>query len=93
MREKSLQTRIYRELNALPDCKALVTRGLEAGTPDIMGCHGGRMFLLEVKAGEYRPTAIQRYRMRQWREAGALCAVADEAFCLSHFLRIEEDER
>lgn len=86
MRERHLQSRICDALNERPDCKALVTRGLEAGTPDILGCYRCRMFAVEVKRDGAEPTAIQRHRLRQWEAAGAFCTVADEEFSVREFL-------
>lgn len=86
MRERHLQSRICDALNGHPGCKAIITRGLEAGTPDILGCHHGRMFAVEVKRNGAEPTAIQRHRLKQWEAAGAFCTVADEEFSAREFL-------
>jgi len=86
MRESNLQGHIHRALNEYPGCKALITCGLESGTPDIMGCYRGRMFALEIKTEGGSPTAIQRHRLSQWEAAGAFCAVADEEFSVREFL-------
>jgi hypothetical protein len=86
VREGNLQGRICDALNEHPHCKAVITRGLEAGTPDILGCRRGRMFAVEVKSGGAGPTAIQRHRLRQWEDAGAFCTVADEEFSVREFL-------
>lgn len=62
-------------LNSLLECKAINIHGsvyMERGTPDIIGCYKGRMFLFECKAdkGSLRPDQV--IRLRQWKEAGAL---------------------
>lgn len=49
----------------------------EAGTPDIFACVNGRLFVIEVKKIGEEPTNIQKYRLFEWRESGALTLVAD----------------
>lgn len=66
---------ILKWIAAQRDCKAINIHGsvyMERGTPDIIGCCRGRMFLFECKAtkGKLRPD--QRVRIRQWRESGAI---------------------
>lgn len=85
MRETILTRRILRALNAHPDCKAIKTKGLEVGTPDIVGCYLGQAFLLEVKT--HSPLSkVQSQRLAQWRAVGATCAVAREDFSVREFL-------
>jgi hypothetical protein len=45
--------------------------GVPAGTPDLIACIAGRMYAIEVKRPGKRPTKLQLFRLRQWREAGA----------------------
>jgi len=92
MRETTLQSRIVEALNATPGCKAVVTCGLESGTPDILGCYRGRAFAIEVKADGHRLTPIQHHRLRQWREAGAYAVVAREDFSVREFLEAIGEE-
>jgi Holliday junction resolvase len=67
--------------------KAIVTKGLEAGCPDILGCcHQGQFFCIECKIGSNEPTRIQKHRLKEWSEAGAVCIVAREDFDKSKFL-------
>jgi Holliday junction resolvase len=55
---------------------AIVTTGVsEAGTPDIIGCLGGRFFALEVKDEKGRVSKIQEARLRKIRRAGGVGAV------------------
>jgi len=92
MRESNLQGRIWEALNAHPACKAIITHGLEAGTPDIIGCYQGHLFAIEVKADDNEPRAIQRHRLRQWEAAGAFCTVAGEEFSVREFLEAMAEE-
>lgn len=45
------------------------------GTPDIIGCYDGRMFVIEAKLEYNKPTAIQSAELQKWRDAGALACV------------------
>jgi len=93
MRESSLQERICKALNDRPGCKAIITCGLETGTPDILGCWRGCMFAIEVKVDSGAPTPIQRHRMRQWEKTGAFCCVAYEEFSVCKFLEAIGEEK
>lgn len=96
MRERALQSRILRTLNARPDCKALNIPGgprMESGTPDILGCYRGQAFAIECKVGGAEPTPLQEHRLRQWAGGGAVTVVAGEDFDAEDFLRSLEDER
>jgi len=72
---RSVVQPVLRWLNSLPDCKAINIHGsvyMERGTPDIIGCYKGRIFLFECKAdkGSLRPDQV--IRLKQWTNAGAL---------------------
>lgn len=59
------------------------------GTPDLIGCVGGRCVVIEVKRpGSPGPTAAQLGQLRAWQDAGALagwvCSVSDLREILSH---------
>jgi len=92
MRERTLQSRVADALNGYTGCKAVVTCGLEAGTPDILGCYRGRAFALEIKVGGQPLTPMQRHRLDQWRTAGAYAAVAREDFSVREFLEAIGEE-
>jgi Holliday junction resolvase len=71
---RSVVQPVLRWLNSLPGCKAINIHGsvyMERGTPDIIGCYKGRMFLFECKTdiGQLRPDQI--IRLQQWRRSGA----------------------
>ena len=73
---------ILRYLNSLPNAKAINIHGgvfCERGTPDIIGCIGGRTILLECKRSPTEAAEkIQEWRMAEWRGAGAIVARVDD---------------
>lgn len=76
--ESTIVRNILGYLNGLPGCKAIKTHGSayqEAGTPDIIGCLGGRMLALEAKQPGKQPTKLQVRRLEEWRAAGAIAGV------------------
>lgn len=78
MKETTLAKKVLDYLNSLPECKAIKIHGnmyTQTGTPDIVGCIKGRMFLFELKVPGNKPTEIQERRLREWRAAGALAEV------------------
>lgn len=50
---------------------------LEAGTPDLLGCYRGVMFLIEVKAPGRKTRKIQDVRIEEWQKVGACVFVVD----------------
>ena len=71
---RSVVQPVLKWLNSLPGCKAINIHGsvyMERGTPDIIGCYKGKMFLFECKTdiGKLRPDQV--LRLQQWRKAGA----------------------
>ena len=89
MRESSLVRRILSELNAIPETKAIKIHGdgyMEVGTPDIIGCHNGRLFAIEVKAGRGKLAPIQALRLGQWAAAGAAVSEVREGFDMRTFV-------
>lgn len=78
MVESNLQYAIVRYLNRLPNTVARVNGPGPAhvvGDPDVYGCQDGRMFQIEVKQPKGRVSAAQEFRLKEWSEAGATCAV------------------
>ena len=80
MTEKTVVDNALKALNADAECHAIKTHGSAfsvRGTPDIIGCRNGHSFVIEMKqpGGEVR--ALQPYRLKQWREAGAWAGIAD----------------
>lgn len=81
MTEAAITRKILHTLRALPDTWAMKIHGSQyqdVGTPDILGCHQGRMFALEVKRPGKRPTVVQAATLSRWAEAGAVVAVVHD---------------
>ena len=56
-----------------------VTGGYGAsGVPDIVGCHKGRFFAIECKAGKGKTTALQEKNIAQIKATGGLAIVVNE---------------
>lgn len=56
-----------------------VTGGYGAsGVPDVVGCHNGKFFAIECKAGNNKPTALQERNMTKIRESGGVAIVVNE---------------
>lgn len=50
----------------------------KSGVPDIIGCHQGRFFGIECKAGNNKPTALQLKNLEQIRNSGGVALVINE---------------
>ena len=55
-----------------------VQNGMGAPSLDFIGCHQGRYFGIETKAGNKRPTPRQETTIDQIRAAGGLAFVVNE---------------
>ena len=56
-----------------------VTGGFgRSGVPDLMGCYKGKMFAIECKAGNNKPTALQLREMIAINDAGGRAIVVNE---------------
>lgn len=80
MAENSLQTRVLKFLNSLPNCVAENVSGNsnQSGRADINGCISGRAFKIELKdpSTGYEPSAKQLRYLEKWsKKAGALAGV------------------
>jgi Holliday junction resolvase len=49
-----------------------------SGVPDIIGCHKGRFFGIECKAGKGKTTALQEKNIAQIKTTGGLAIVVNE---------------
>lgn len=49
-----------------------------SGVPDIVGCYKGRMFAIECKAGDNKPTALQMKNLTAIAAAGGYTEVVNE---------------
>ena len=61
---------------------------LEAGTPDLLCCIGGRFVCIELKAEGESPTALQYRRMEQVAEAGGVAIWSDDLSSLRRQLEM-----
>lgn len=63
-------------INSLPNGKAINIHGSpysERGTPDVIGCIGGRLVAFECKrTKDENLTKIQEWRLSEWIAAGAI---------------------
>ena len=85
---------ILKWLNSLPNTKAIKVHGsqyMEAGTPDIICVHHGTPYFLEAKQPGKKPTKIQKHRLSQWTEAGALCHVVTSLTDVREMLSSKDD--
>jgi len=85
--EKTLTTQILRRLNALQGCHAVKTHGsiYQSGWPDIIGCHRGQFFAIEVKIADRQPTKLQQVALETWKQVGAItgwCSSVDGALSI-----------
>jgi hypothetical protein len=49
-----------------------------SGVPDIIGCYKGRMFAIECKAGDNKPTALQMKNLALISGAGGYTEIVNE---------------
>jgi hypothetical protein len=55
-----------------------VQNGMGAPSLDFVGCHRGRFYAIETKAGNKRPTERQENTIREMQDAGAKVFVVNE---------------
>lgn len=83
---------ILKYLNSLPNCKAINIHGSifsERGTPDVVGCIGGRFIAFECKRDDeedIRP--IQKWRLAEWFTAGAIVGGVSDVYHVKLILMI-----
>jgi hypothetical protein len=73
-KESRIQSAILNFLNKIEGCKAINFPGTpngKKGTPDIIGCYRGFMFVIEVKRPGEEPEKIQLFELNDWLENGA----------------------
>lgn len=85
MAESSLQTKVLKYLNSLPDCIAENVSGnaRQSGRADINACYQGKCLKIELKDGDtdYKATKQQKLYLLKWQKAGAIvgvCRTLDE---------------
>lgn len=77
MKEATLNKNVVAALNRIDGCLARKRSAHinNKGQPDVTGCIRGIRFELEGKLEGNRPTKIQRKRLREWEDAGAITGV------------------
>lgn len=79
-------------INSLPNGKAINIHGgvyTERGTPDVIGCIGGRLVAFECKRDEKEePTRIQKWRLCEWMRAGAVVGGVSELWHVQMILML-----
>ena len=50
-----------------------------SGVPDIVGCYGGKFFGIECKAGNNKPTELQKKNLQAIADAGGIALIVNEA--------------
>jgi len=78
--EKKVKDKVVAQLKALGAYYFYpVTGGFgRSGVPDIVGCHRGRFFGIECKAGKNKPTKLQELNLKQIKAAGGIALVINE---------------
>lgn len=83
---------IIRYINSLPCAKAINVHGSvfsERGTPDVVGCVGGRFVAFECKrSADEEPTRIQLWRLSEWIRAGAVVGAVSSVADVDLILRL-----
>ena len=49
-----------------------------SGVPDIVGCYDGKFFGIECKAGNNKPTELQKKNLKSITDAGGIALVINE---------------
>ena len=79
MAEGSIQSKVLKYLNSLPECMAENVSGnaKQSGRSDINGCYKGRCLKIELKdpTTGYEPTEQQLLYLKKWKKAGAVVGV------------------
>ena len=50
----------------------------KSGVPDIVGCYKGKFFGIECKAGNNKPTELQKHQLKLIADAGGIATVTNE---------------
>ena len=90
--EAAFQTRLLAKLRALPWSYWVKIQCAQNGTPDILGCIGGRFVGLELKKDQKsKPTKLQTFTLEKIDDAGGYARVVrpDDAHELIDQLKSE----
>lgn len=71
--------RVLKPVNGLVVRKRWTGGMAAAGDPDLTGCYQGRHFEIEVKTPGGRLTQLQKIRLLEWQQAGAITGVVYSA--------------
>jgi len=77
-REKNLCRKVLAYLNSLDNAFFYKVHGgmyQRSGLPDIIGCHNGRCYGIELKVGTNKPTELQERTLDQMSQSGAIVGV------------------
>lgn len=81
--ESHYAAQLLKRLRLLPETWCFKVHGgpfQQAGIPDILGCHYGRLFAIELKRGDARTTYLQRTVLLKIADAGGLTSVWSTSF-------------
>jgi Holliday junction resolvase len=73
--ESELQTIILKYLKTLGYFRKVMVAN-NSGTPDIVGCIGGRFIAIEVKAKTGKVTELQKHNIKLIQDSGGLALIA-----------------
>lgn len=88
MKERRLQRLTLDYLKTLPDSWFYKTNdACFIGLPDIIGCHKGRLFAVELKSTKGKPTALQLIILRDIQKAGGFICLAKTMGQFKRFIK------
>lgn len=76
MSEQQLQKKILQYINACGGYVIKIVTATKAGVPDIVACHKGKFYGIEVKYGSNKPSALQVANLDMIRAAGGIGILA-----------------
>ena len=95
-REKPIANKIIEYIRSLPRGWAIKTHGgqFSAGEPDVSGCVNGQAIHLEVKRNpRLDASPLQKTKLRQWSEAGAITGVVSSVDEVREMLKCFETNK
>ncbi len=76
MSEQKLQAKIIKYINACGGYTVKVVTASRSGVPDILACHNGKFYGIEVKIGNNKPSALQVANLELIAKAGGIPILA-----------------
>ena len=92
-REKNLCRKVLAYLNSLDSAFFFKVHGgmyQRSGLPDIIGCHNGQCYGIELKVGSNKTTELQMRTLDQMYEAGVIVGVC---YTLEHVKELIEEQK